>query len=114
MTGNHIPHTPKAINRDQEVIDWFYQKFIATEKVEDSLQLGVRETTGENELDLTEPTSDVSKLHVNEIIQQDTLEQEERKFERLFDGDIQGYASASEADLALVPFYHSGRTRHLD
>ena len=101
MTGNHIPHTPKAINRDQEVIDWFHQKFIATEKVEDSSQLEVRETNGENELDLAEPTSDVSKLHVNEIIQQIRSSRQKEKFESLFDGDIQGYASASEADLAL-------------
>ena len=36
VTGNHIPDTPKVISRDQGVIDWFHQKFIATEKVEDS------------------------------------------------------------------------------
>ena len=68
VTGNHIPHTPKAINRDQGVIDWFHQKFIATVRVEDSSQREVRETTGENEMVPAEPASDVSKLQVNEII----------------------------------------------
>ena len=48
-----------------------------------------------------EPASDVSKLQVNEIIQQIRSSRQKEKFERLFDGDIQGYASASEADLAL-------------
>ena len=32
VTGNHIPDTPKVINRDQVVIDWFHQKFIAITK----------------------------------------------------------------------------------
>ena len=48
-----------------------------------------------------ETASDVSKLQVNEIIQQIRSSRQKEKFERLFDGDIQGYASASEADLAL-------------
>ena len=101
VTGNHIPDTPKAINRDQGVIDWFHQKFIATVKDEDSSQGKVREASNENELVPTEPASDVSKLQVNEIIQQIRTSRQKEKFERLFDGDIQGYASASEADLAL-------------
>ena len=101
MTGNHIPDTPKVINRDQGVIDWFHQKFIATAKDEDSSQREVRETTGENEMVTAESASDVSKLQVNEIIQQIRSSRQKEKFERLFDGDIQGYASASEADLAL-------------
>ena len=83
------------------MIDWFHQKFIATVKVEDSSQRGVRETTVENEMVPAEPASDVSKLQVNEIIQQIRSSRQKEKFERLFDGDIQGYASASEADLAL-------------
>ena len=101
MTGNHIPDTPKAINRDQGVIDWFHQKFIATVKDEDLSQGKVREASDENELVPAEPASDVSKLQVNEIIQQIRSSRQKEKFERLFDGDIQGYASASEADLAL-------------
>jgi len=101
VTGNHIPHTPKAINRDQGVIDWFHQKFIATVKVEDSSQRGVRETTGENEMVPAEPASDVSKLQVNEIIQQIRSSRQKEKFERLFDGNTAGYSSPSEADLAL-------------
>ena len=101
VTGNHIPDTPKAINRDQGVIDWFHQKFIATEKVEDSSQGEVQETTDKNEMVPSETASDVSKLQVNEIIQQIRSSRQKEKFERLFDGDIQGYASASEADLAL-------------
>jgi len=101
VTGNHIPDTPKAINRDQCVIDWFHQKFIATEKVEDSSQGEVQETTDKNEMVPSETASDVSKLQVNEIIQQIRSSRQKEKFERLFDGDIQGYASASEADLAL-------------
>ena len=59
MTGNHIPDTPKAINRDQGVIDWFHQKFIATEKVEDSSQGEVQETTDKNEMVPSETASDV-------------------------------------------------------
>jgi len=101
VTGNHIPHTPKAINRDQGVIDWFHQKVIATVKVEDSSQRGVRETTGENEMVPAEPASDVSKLQVNEIIQQIRSSRQKEKFERLFDGNTAGYSSPSEADLAL-------------
>ncbi len=69
VTGNHIPDTPKLINRDQGVIDWFHQKFIAPAKVEDSSQMGVREASDENVMVPAEPASDVSKLQVNEIIQ---------------------------------------------
>ena len=83
VTGNHIPDTPKAINRDQGVIDWFHQKFIATEKVEDSSQGEVQETTDKNEMVLAEPASDVSKLQVNEIIQQVRSSRQKEKFERL-------------------------------
>ena len=61
----------------------------------------IKSTTDKNEMVLAEPASDVSKLQVNEIIQQIRSSRQKEKFERLFDGDIQGYASASEADLAL-------------
>ena len=88
VTGNHIPDTPKAINRDQGVIDWFHQKFIATTKDEDSSQGRVREARDENEMVVIEPASDVSKLQVNEIIQQIRSSRQKEKFERLFDGDI--------------------------
>ncbi|MCH2296249.1 MAG: hypothetical protein MK488_14885, partial [SAR324 cluster bacterium] len=101
VTGNHIPDTPKAINRDQGVIDWFHQKFIATVKFEDSSQRRVRETTEKNEMIPAEPASDVSKLQVNEIIQQIRSSRQKEKFERLFDGNTAGYSSPSEADLAL-------------
>ena len=101
VTGNHIPDTPKAINRDQGVIDWFHQKFIATEKVKDSSQREVRETTVENEMVPAEPASVVSKLQVNEIIQQIRSSRQKEKFERLFDGNTAGYSSSSEADLGL-------------
>ena len=101
VTGNHIPDTPKVINRDQGVIDWFHQKFIATVKDEDSSQGRVRETTGENEMVPAEPASDVSKLQVNEIIQLIRSSRQKDKFERLFDGNTAGYSSPSEADLAL-------------
>ena len=101
VTGNHIPNTPKAINRDQGVIDWFHQNFIATAKVEDSSQMEVRETTGEKEMVPAEPASEVSKLRVNEIIQQIRSSRQKDKFERLFDGNTQGYSSPSEADLGL-------------
>ena len=83
------------------MIDWFHQKFIATEKVEDSSQREFQETTDKNVMVPAETASDVSKLQVNEIIQQIRSSRQKEKFERLFDGDIQGYASASEADLAL-------------
>jgi putative DNA primase/helicase len=101
VTGNHIPDTPKVINRDQGVIDWFHQKFIATVKDEDSSQGRVRETTGENEMVPAEPASDVSKLQVNEIIQQIRSSRQKDKFERLYEGNTAGYSSPSEADLAL-------------
>ena len=60
VTGNHIPDTPKVINRDQGVIDWFHQKFIAPAKVEDSSQMGVRETNEENEMVRPSPGASLS------------------------------------------------------
>jgi|GEM_PF-736563 putative DNA primase/helicase len=101
VTGNHIPHTPKAINRDQAVIDWFHQKFIATAKDEDSSQREVREASDESGIIPVESESVVSVLKINEIIQQIRSSRQKDKFERLFDGNTQGYSSPSEADLAL-------------
>ena len=101
VTGNHIPDTPKIINRDQAVIDWFHQKFIAPAKVEDSSQMGVREINDESEMVPAEPASDVSKLQVNEIIQLIRSSRQKDKFERLYEGNTVGYSSPSEADLAL-------------
>ena len=40
VTGIHIPETPKAIKRDQRVIDWFHRKYIAPPEAEDSPQMG--------------------------------------------------------------------------
>ena len=101
VTGNHIPDTPKVINRDQGVIDWFHQKFIATAKDEDLSEMEARETTGEKEMVPAEPASDVSKLQVNEIIHQIRSSKQKDKFERLFEGNTVGYSSPSEADLGL-------------
>ena len=62
VTGNHIPGTPKVINSDQGVIDWFHQKFIAIAKDEDSSEIEFRETNVEKEIVQVEPASVVSKL----------------------------------------------------
>ena len=101
VTGNHIPDTPKVINRDQVVIDWFHQKFIAITKDEDLSQGEVREASDENEMVPAETASDVSKLRVNEIIQQIRSSRQKDKFERLYEGNTADYSSPSEADLAL-------------
>ena len=101
VTGNHIPGTPKVINRDQGVIDWFHQKFIATAKDENSSEIEFRETNVEKEIVPVEPASDVSKLQVNKIIHQILSSRQKDKFERLFEGNTAGYSSSSEADLGL-------------
>ena len=67
----------------QAVIDWFHQKFIATEKVEDSSQGEVQETTDKNEMVPAETASDVSKLQVNEIIQKIRSSRQKEKFENI-------------------------------
>jgi putative DNA primase/helicase len=101
VTGNHIRETPKDINRDQEVIDWFHQKFIAGPEVENSTQIKEVATADLTGMIQTEPASDALKLKGDEIIQQILSSKQKEKFERLYEGNTAGYASSSEADLAL-------------
>ena len=65
VTGNHIHGTPKVINRDQTVIDWFHQKFIASPQAEDSPQMEIRDIPDETGMILDTPPSDVSILQIN-------------------------------------------------
>ncbi|MCS5659451.1 MAG: phage/plasmid primase, P4 family, partial [Dehalococcoidia bacterium] len=101
VTGNHIPETPKAINRDQTVIDWFHRKYIASPEAEDSPQMVGRVIADQTGVISAAPPSDASILKVNEIIQQIRSSKQKEKFERLYEGNTEGYTSRSEADLAL-------------
>ena len=84
------------------MIDWFHQKFIATEKDEDLSQGKVREASDENEMVPAETASDVSKLQVNEIIQQIRSSRQKEKFERLFDGDTMAIHHPVKLTLAVL------------
>ena len=101
VTGNHIAGTPKVINRDQGMIDWFHQKFIAVPEVENSTQIKEVAKADLTGMIQTEAALDVLKHKGDEIIQRILSSKQKEKFERLYEGNTAGYASSSEADLAL-------------
>ena len=99
VTGNHIRETPKDINRDQEVIDWFHKKFIAGEAISAKTEIHKLQHQINSEPD--QSSSQVSTAETKSIVEKIRASKQKDKFERLFKGDIAEYSSQSEADLAL-------------
>ena len=99
VTGNHIRETPKDINRDQEVIDWFHKKFIAGEAISAKTEIHKLQHQINSEPD--QSSSQVSTAETKSILEKIRASKQKDKFERLFKGDIAEYSSQSEADLAL-------------
>ena len=114
VTGNHIPDTPKVINRDQGVIDWFRKKFIATGKVEDSSQGKVQETFDKNEMVPAETASDVQNFRLMKLFNRYARAGRKKNSKSYLMERSRVMLQPVKRTLRFVPFYHSGRTRHLD
>lgn len=91
VTGEHVTGTPETINEAQAVIDPFYSKYWPESPPEPTRSSPA----------LT-PTPDT--LTDDQVIALAKRAKNREKFLRLMDGDISGYASQSEADLAFCDF----------
>lgn len=97
VTGDKIGELPATINEAQDAVNKLYEKWFSDKtNVENT-------TTGEKQQKVTK-----IKLSDSQIIEKLRRASNSEKFNRLYNGDIDGYPSQSEADLALcslVAFY---------
>ena len=91
VTGNHIRETPKDINRDQEVIDWFHKKFIAGEAI--SAKTDIHKLQHQINSEPDQSSSQVSTAETKSIVEKIRASKQKDKFDRLFKGDIAEYLS---------------------
>lgn len=109
VTGNHMPGTPLEINEAQEIIDELYDKWFP-----EKMEVPARRKASANDfraLDIPEsltrnPNSPLKGLRPtkDQVIDlcRDAPNGFGDKFVRLFNGDISGYKSESDADMALA------------
>ncbi|WP_394338694.1 phage NrS-1 polymerase family protein [Haloprofundus halophilus] len=108
MTGNHVLTTPEQIRERSRAIRSVHSDFVADSG---STRSGRRPTTQSRELSFT------SKLDDEEILQRAQSAANSEKFSRLWNGDISGYDSHSEADMALcclLAFWAGGDSSQVD
>ncbi|WP_224448673.1 hypothetical protein [Haloprofundus salilacus] len=92
MTGNHLLTTPEQICERSRVIRSVHATFVSTSGSTNSARLSTKQT---RELTFTPQLDD------EEIIQRAQSAANGEKFSALWNGDISGYDSHSEADMAL-------------
>ena len=104
VTGNHVPGTPLTIEKRQQEIDVLFAKYFPTSKTSkgdvDQEPSGNSDEL-ESHQDSEQTDSDEVLVNTDQIIQIALNAKNGEKFRRLWEGDISGYPSHSEADLAL-------------
>lgn len=91
VTGDKIPNTPDSINENQEAVNTLYKKWFTEDNKENTR--------------IKHPESDNPD---EDIISFCKKSKNAQKFEKLYAGNVEGYPSQSEADLALcsiIAFY---------
>ncbi len=104
VTGWLLPGSPVAIGEGQAAVDRVHGRYFGTESTHGDLRRAGRPRGGFRGTD-------------DELIEKARSARNGKKFGRLFDGDISGYASQSEADLALcsmVAFYAGSDPERID
>jgi putative DNA primase/helicase len=104
VTGNHVEGTPRSAKERHQELDEVYDEHI-----------GVETTAGGNEQASSQ--SSTPALSDSELIQRAGAAKNGEKFQRLWQGQTTGYASQSEADMALcclLAFWTGGDTKRMD
>jgi putative DNA primase/helicase len=112
VTGQRMPDMPITVEPRQEQLEWLYQLVFegASGGSEVNAIAGV---TGEDTFGVRPPVG----LTDDEIIRRASEARNGDKFRRLWNGDILGYSSHSEADLALcslLAFWTRGDAERID
>jgi putative DNA primase/helicase len=103
MTGRRLPDTPSTVNERQSELRQLHRRLFAAPKADEAPTDSSRPGgfTGDDQ----------------ELVERAMQAANGEKFRRLWDGDTEGYDSASEADLALVShlaFWTGGERERID
>jgi primase-polymerase (primpol)-like protein len=104
VTGDHVEGTPKSAKERPEELDEVYDEHIGAE------------TTVDGDEGASSP-SNTPTLSDSELIRRASAAKNGEKFQRLWQGKTTGYASQSEADMALcclLAFWTGGDTKRMD
>ncbi|TSD16178.1 hypothetical protein DP107_03180 [Haloglomus irregulare] len=104
VTGDHVEGTPKSAKERPEELDEVYDEHI-----------GVETTSVGNEQASSQSSTPV--LSDSELIRRAGAAKNGEKFQRLWQGQTTGYASQSEADMALcclLAFWTGGDAKQMD
>ncbi|RBI63867.1 hypothetical protein DMJ13_04950 [halophilic archaeon] len=110
VTGRHVSRTPVNIHARSEALTTVYRDHIADD------------TDNENKQSNTSPAAADEQTHSSTLSDADLIDRARsatngEKFDRLWRGDITGYDSQSEADMALcclLAFWTGGDTGQMD
>jgi primase-polymerase (primpol)-like protein len=116
VTGDHVERTPTRIARRQDALDAIHREYV---------QETERDTASESEqrgdADDQSATTDTADIDVDledeELLEKATNASNGEKFERLWNGNMVGYDSQSEADMALcclLAFWTGGDRTQMD
>ncbi|WP_267643531.1 phage NrS-1 polymerase family protein [Haloarchaeobius amylolyticus] len=112
VTGDHVEETPTQVARRQDALVAIHREYVQEDEPDQETGQGA---TTEDRTDTTS-TPDVD-LDDNELLRKAKNASNGEKFERLWNGNILGYDSQSEADMALccmLAFWTGGDRAQMD
>jgi len=122
VTGQHVPGTPETVEtRPQEVTELYEEHIAGDEPPKPTGDGGIvadeNDATPRVDTDIQDSGAGGTDLTDEELLQRAKTAENGDKFRRLWDGQISGYPSQSEADLALcghLAFWTGGDRRQID
>nr|WP_241430884.1 hypothetical protein [Natronolimnohabitans innermongolicus] len=111
VTADHVDGTPTSINERQDALEEVHEEFVAEDDTDD----GIDATTGGRRDDASQ--SQTLDLEDEVLLEKARTAGNGDKFDRLWRGNISGYDSQSEADMALcclLAFWTGGNRMQMD
>ncbi len=111
VTADHVDGTPTSINERQDALEAVHEEFVAEDDTDDDVDA----TTGGRRDDLSQ--SQTLDLEDEILLEKARSAGNGEKFDQLWRGNTSGYASQSEADMALcclLAFWTGGNRMQMD
>ncbi|QCS44725.1 hypothetical protein [Natrinema versiforme] len=116
MTGDTLEEMPSRVARRQDALEAIHREYVQDSESEQKSESGQHEVTDEQASTGTAVDTDVD-LEDEELLEKARHASNGSKFERLWNGNIAGYESQSEADMALcclLAFWTGGDQTRMD
>ena len=110
VTADHVDGTPTSINKRQDALEAVHEEFVAEDDTDDDIDVT------DNRRDDSNQTQTLG-LEDEELLEKARSAGNGEKFDRLWRGNISGYDSQSEADMALcclLAFWTGGNRLQMD